>query len=247
MNLSGLAVISDIHSNLEALTAVLADIKAQGLTQIVCLGDIVGYAASPHECLEVIRQLDCPVVLGNHDEAASIESTSLEELNGMAATGILYSREHLTAADKDWLSKRPRAITKDDIQFTHASLEDLSLWPYVIHAEDAHFHFRQQTTRLGFCGHSHYPGVWIEISSQRISEQDGVGTMELPRKRKVLVNVGSVGQPRDRDPRACYVVYRSEPHSIEFRRVDYEIEKAQDKIRKARLPRLVAARLAKGE
>jgi len=241
-----IAVISDIHSNLEALEAVLEDIKAQGITEIICLGDIVGYASEVSACLLRIRELGCPVVIGNHDEAACLAYPP-NHFNETAQAGALFSARRLTEADRSWLSTLPHNLEINDALFTHASLERPSLWNYITSKDDARRHFTYQTAHLAFCGHTHAPMNWFQASpSGRVVEYTGKGEMRIPLNGKVLINVGSVGQPRDGDNRACYVIYRPSHGSVEFRRVAYDIARTKKKILRAGLPRFTAQRLSLG-
>ena len=241
-----IAVISDIHSNLEALEAVLEDIKAQGITEIICLGDIVGYASEVSACLLRIRELGCPVVMGNHDEAACLAYPP-NDFNEMAQAGAVFSAHCLTETERLWLTSLPRNIEMKGASFTHASLEGPLEWHYVLSREDARRHFAHQSTHLAFCGHTHAPMHWFQASpSGRVVEYAGKGEMRIPLNGKVLINVGSVGQPRDGDNRACYVIYRPSHGSVEFRRIAYDIARTKKKILRAGLPRFTAQRLSLG-
>ena len=248
MSDSVLAVFSDVHSNLEALNAVLAEMDATGVDQRVCLGDIVGYAANPAECLERVRALGCPIIQGNHDEAVASNS-KLEGISETAKGGMEFARAQLTPGQREYLSDLPLTLLdlKEGRQFVHASLDVPEEWWYVHRPEDALLHFQAQTQPICFCGHTHVPFVWHCDDSGRITVAEGKGVITLPRHGKVLINAGSVGQPRDRCPDACYVIFDPVAHRAEFRRVPYDIEKAQSKILAAGLPRFAAQRLALGK
>ncbi len=240
------AVISDIHSNQEALSAVLDDVQSQGVQRIVCLGDIVGYASAVRACLKTIRELGCPVVLGNHDEAACLPEPP-PDFNPTARAGAIFSAQRLQEEDKEWIRTLPRRLEIDGIAYFHASLESTVGWPYVSDASDATANFRHQTVQLAFCGHTHYPAVWFQATPRHpVTASDGVGNKLLPSIGKALVNVGSVGQPRDGDPRACYVIHDPEASTLEFRRVLYDIRRAKKNIYRAGLPRFSGQRLALG-
>ena len=238
------ALFSDIHGNLEALEAVLADIVSERVQELVCLGDIVGYGPNPAECLEIIRRLSCPVVLGNHDEAC-VEPDREEGLNEYARAGIVFARKQLSNVQKNWLGNRPLQLDFDDFTAVHASLSDEEPWHYVLGPADAQRHFLFQEKPLCFCGHSHRPGVWtLEGSEVRgIAPRDNV-TVSLG--ARTLVNVGSVGQPRNQRPEACYVIYNRAALSIRFRFISYNVKQTQWKILSAGLPRFLAQRLALG-
>lgn len=194
-----IAVISDIHSNFEALTAVLDDIQLQGVSQIVCLGDIVGYASSVKSCVRVIRALDCRVLLGNHDEAACLLSPP-DDFNDSAAAGIVFASSRLSVSDRAWIASLPRNLAIDGVIFTHASLASSDGWPYIVLPEQARRHFANQPSHLAFCGHTHKPMVWWqEAHDGQVTQRTGKDVMPLPPGGKALVNVGAVGQPRDGD------------------------------------------------
>jgi len=241
---SPLAIFSDIHSNLEALKAVLADVRAQGVTDCICLGDIVGYASGVRSSLRTVRELECPVLLGNHDEASCAEFPP-EDFNETARAGVALAAARLTASDRLWLDSLSRTIIREGVTFTHASLADPRHWHYILGADDAREHFQEQTTRLSFCGHTHRPMVWWQHGDDLLY-QPGEDVVGLPPSGKVLINVGSVGQPRDGDWRACYVIFCPEEETVEFRRVEYDIQRTKRKILRAGLPRFTAQRLSLG-
>jgi len=241
-----IAVISDIHSNLEALEAVLEDIKAQGIIEIICLGDIVGYASEVSACLLRIRELECPVVMGNHDEAAYLVEPPLD-FNETARAGAIFSAQCLKEDDLSWLRALPMRLEIDGAEYFHASLETLVKWNYILSSSEARRHFSNQSSSLAFCGHTHQPVMWFQPTADgHVSLNHCEGTKILPLNGKVLINVGAVGQPRDGDSRACYVIHRPGEQSVEFRRVPYEIARTKKKILRAGLPRFTAQRLSLG-
>ena len=243
---NAIAVISDIHSNFEALTAVLDDVKAQEVSRIVCLGDIVGYASSVQSCMRAVRELGCPVLLGNHDEAAC-QPAPPEDFNDTATAGVVFAAARLSESDRAWITALPRNLEIEGVVFTHASLATSFGWPYIILPENARRHFSAQSSHLAFCGHTHKPMVWWQESpGGQVTQRTGKEIMPLPASGKVLVNVGAVGQPRDGDTLACYVIYRSEKNTVEFRRVEYDIKRTKRKIIRAGLPRFTAQRLSIG-
>ena len=240
-----LAVFADVHANLEALQAVLADMDAQAVSQRVCLGDIVGYAASPAQCLELIRGLRCPVVQGNHDEAAATD-IALDEMRDVAQSGIEFARQKLSTEQRAYLASLPLTSSIESCQFVHASLNAPNDWHYVMREPEAQEHFKVQTKPLCFCGHTHVPTVWHLSNTGNIKSWRGHGRIELPAGGKTLINVGSVGQPRDLCPDACYAICDLQARWVEFRRIAYDIAKARRKIMRAKLPPFVAQRLALG-
>jgi diadenosine tetraphosphatase ApaH/serine/threonine PP2A family protein phosphatase len=236
------AILSDIHSNLEALEAVLADARAQGCTDFVCLGDVVGYNANPGECVKTIRDLQCPVVKGNHDEQASIIS-STEGFNELAEEAIDWTRAQLSAEDKAWLSDLRLTRHVRDFTIVHATLDTPGQWGYVFNDLDAIASFTYQHTSLCFFGHTHWPTAFVRDDEVR---RVAVGQVVLSAGKKYFINPGSIGQPRDRDWRAAYCILHTDRQVVEQRRVKYDLATAQRKIRQAGLPDRLADRLAAG-
>jgi predicted phosphodiesterase len=243
------AVFGDIHANWEALEAVLTDAAAQGCTDQVCLGDIVGYNANPRECLNKIKQLGCPVVKGNHDEEASV-NTSLEGLNPLAARALHWTRESLADEDRRWLSDLKLVRQVRDFTIVHATLDTPAGWAYVTNKFDAMASFSYQFTQLCFHGHTHTPRFYVKHGSVEAiaGDETELGrTLHLQNGSKYFVNVGSVGQPRDGDWRCSYAVYDVDKRLITIRRLEYDLQAAQKKILAAGLPEMLANRLAIGK
>ena len=237
-----IAILSDIHANLEALEAVLADAQAQTCTQFVCLGDVVGYNANPGECVKIIQDLECPVVKGNHDEQASIVA-STESFNELAEEAISWTRDHLSADDKAWLADLRLTSQVHDFTIVHATLDAPGQWGYVFNELDAAASFTYQHTSLCFFGHTHWPTAFVRDDNVR---RIPVGQIVLAPERRYFINGGSVGQPRDRDWRAAYCILHTDRQIVEQRRVKYDLATAQKKIRAAGLPDRLAGRLAVG-
>lgn len=239
------AIFSDIHSNLEALVAVLEDMYEQGVTHTVCLGDVVGYNASPRECLTLVRTLDCPVMMGNHDEMVAGVRGNPAHFNALASEGITHSKKNLSNEDRQFLANRPMYMNLEGFTVVHASMDDPENWNYVTSALEASNSMVYQKTGVCFCGHTHVPKIFIKDVGQ-VKELPPTLRMEFQKNKHYLINVGAVGQPRDRDWRASYVIYNLEDQTLEFRRVSYDLEKSQKKILAAGLPEPLAARLAMG-
>lgn len=236
------AILSDIHSNLEALEAVLADARARECTEFVCLGDVVGYNADPHECVERVRAMDCPVVKGNHDEQASLMESS-RDFNALAEHAIEWTRNNLTDEDKEWLRGLRLQRQVRDFTIVHATLDTPAQWGYVFNNLDAAASFTYQHTAVCFFGHTHVPMAFIRDESiKRVR----IEQLPIDLTKKYFINTGSVGQPRDADWRAAYCIYHLGKNVVEQRRVKYDLTTAQKKIIKAGLPRLLAERLAIG-
>ena len=237
------AVIADIHANLEALRVVLEDAKKQNCTHYVCLGDVVGYNANPKECLDIIRDTGMPCVKGNHDEYCSSE-TNLEGFNPHAAEAIQWTRQQLTEEDRQWLKELKYIRLVASFQIVHATLDGPQRWGYVFDRLAAAASFTYQNTAVCFFGHTHVPVAFIRDSVVRGGTYSN---FKIEPGRKYFVNVGSVGQPRDGNPKAAYAIYDMDEGSVELRRLDYDISAAQAKIMAAGLPPRLAERLALGK
>ena len=241
------AILGDIHANLDALEVVLADCREQGVTDYMCTGDVVGYNARPQECLELVRSLDCPVVMGNHDFYVSSRQ-NLEDFNPNAAAVIEWTRKQLSVEEVYYLRSLPFVITKMGITLVHSTMDNPEGFGYVFDHLQAEANFSRQVTPLCFHGHTHCPVVYEKQigAVYRLDVQDDAEPYKLTLGRKYFINVGSVGQPRDGDPRAAYVLYDPMARTVRFRRLEYDIAAAQAKIREAGLPERLAERLEVG-
>jgi predicted phosphodiesterase len=237
------AVISDIHANLEALEVVLADTKEQKCTHYCCVGDVVGYNANPKECLEIIRSMGMPVVKGNHDEYCSTEE-DLEGFNPHAREAVNWTRKQLSREDRQWLHDLKYVRLVASFSMVHATLDGPQRWGYVFDKLAAAASFTYQNTAVCFFGHTHVPVAFVRDSVVRGGTYS---KFRVEPGKKYFVNVGAVGQPRDGNPKAGYVLYDLNEGSIELRRLDYDIPKAQRKIVEAGLPQRLADRLALGK
>jgi diadenosine tetraphosphatase ApaH/serine/threonine PP2A family protein phosphatase len=240
-----LAVFGDIHSNLEALEAVLADMNALGIQHSVCLGDIVGYAANPAKCLRLVRSLGCPVLKGNHDAFAASDD-AMHDMRDVAEIGIEFARQKLTAEEREYLAGLPLTTLEGDCEFVHASLNRPENWAYLVRDEALQEHFKAQTQRICFAGHTHVPCAWQLSPGGELRSLAKQSQVELPTDGKLLINVGSVGQPRDLCRDACYVIYDPQYNSVEFRRIAYDVRKTKRRILRAKLPAFAAQRLSLG-
>ena len=236
------AVISDIHGNLEALEAVLRDIPEK-VEIIYCLGDVIGYGASPNECCDIVRESGMPLISGNHDLAVTDLETDLNWFNPVAAEAVVWTREQLSEENAEYLRTRPRMIETSDALFVHGSVRDPD--EYIINALSAQENLRIMRSKypgvpICFFGHTHVKTVAPSPNGPAIAAH----TLDLSMNGPYLVNPGSVGQPRDGDTFASYVL--AEDEHVTYRFVEYDIEKAQAKIRLAGLPGMLADRLALG-
>jgi predicted phosphodiesterase len=245
-------LLSDIHSNLEALQACLTEGPPHDV--VVNLGDIVGYGASPNEVIESSRQLGKLFVRGNHDKAACglMEVTDFNPVAGMAA---LWTRDHLTPENLEWLRQLPQGpIQVDetlDAQFVHGSPIDED--EYLVTMRDAQEPLTYSSVALTFFGHTHVQGGFCKNSEKgvlqpvyRSRDQRDVCELKLDRETQYLINPGSVGQPRDSDWRAAFAMFDTEAYAISFYRVPYDVQRAQQRILDANLPHRLAQRLALG-
>lgn len=237
-----IALFGDIHANWEALETVLADAAEQGCDSHVCLGDVVGYNADPVKCLEKIQELGCPVVKGNHDEDAGGEH-SLEMMNPTAAEALQWTRDQLSADQREWLARMRMVRQVEDFTIVHSTLDQPNVWNYVTNKFDAMSNFSYQFTQVCFHGHTHVPRVFVRGSRVQEVSPDSVA---IEPGMKYFINAGSVGQPRDGEWKASYCIYDTDNKIITFRRLEYDIETTQKKILAAGLPKVLADRLAQG-
>jgi len=237
------AIFGDIHANLEAFETVLTDAADNQCTHFACIGDIVGYNANPGECLEIVRNLECPVVKGNHDEEVS-SNQPLTGLNPLARRALEWTRSQISEEDKEWIKNLRLVRQVREFTIVHATLDTPGGWNYVTNKFDALASFSYQFTPVCFYGHTHAPKFYVKSSQVQAISDDQV--LVEPTK-KYFVNVGSVGQPRDGDWRSSYAIYDIERKTINIRRLEYDIELAQQKIKEAGLPEGLATRLAFGK
>ena len=236
------AIIADIHANLEAFGVVLEDIKEQKCTHIACLGDVVGYNADPKKCLDMVRDMNIPVVKGNHDEYCSTDEP-LDGFNPAAAEAVNWTRRQLRAEDRQWLRELKYVRMVTSFTIVHSTLDGPQRWGYVFDKLAAAASFTYQNTAVCFFGHTHVPVAFIRDTVVRGGTYS---KFKVEPGKKYFVNVGAVGQPRDNNPKAAYVVFDMDEGTIELRRLDYDIATAQKKILDAGLPPRLAERLALG-
>jgi len=236
------AIISDIHANLEALDATLKQIDKLSVDKIICLGDIVGYGANPNECVERIRQRKIDSIIGNHD-AVACGKTEPDNFNPVAKDAAIWTRSSLTEENKKFFSELPESRLVDDFLIVHGAISDPD--HYIFTAYDALIEFNlMKKQSVCFFGHTHVRTYYMFQNDSSTSHYDY--EFKIDAKAKYLINPGSVGQPRDRDPRASFLVYDMEKRTVEFTRVEYDISSAQKKIVEAGLDRRLAERLSFG-
>lgn len=241
-------IFGDVHGNLEALEAVLADMEEQGVTHPLCLGDLVGYGPNPAECVEVVRALGCPAVRGNHDDLATFGKTP-GFFSEPAQISLEFARRQLNPAQMNFLRRMPLIWMEDPLTLVHATLDGPESWGYISTRLEAQTSFLYQKTALCFVGHTHRPCAFAQEKEIRPLEFRHVDVHPDRSKtgRKFLFNVGAVGQPRDGDWRASYAIYQPEEQRVDLRRVNYNIDLTSEKILKAGLPESLSKRLFKGE
>lgn len=241
------AFISDIHANLEALEAVFDDIDKNNIDEVICLGDIVGYGANPNECTELVLKR-CPItLLGNHD-AAAVDLLSTQHFNIHAKIAIEWTSQNLKKDVRSFLSTLPFKKTKEFVTLVHATPYEPNMWYYITSLEEAAFNFQFFDTELCLVGHTHIPIIIVLNKDKElfVHQDTHVNLDEMGEGSRLLINVGSVGQPRDRNPKSCYGILDTEKREYTYRRVEYNIEKTQAKMKRIKMPEFLIARLEDG-
>lgn len=236
-------ILSDIHSNWEALEAVLEVLDREGVGRILCTGDVVGYGADPVRCLETLEARHTVMVAGNHDWAVA-GKLDLDWFNERARTALEWTKTHLPEETRVRLGELPLVWQDETVTLVHGSLHEPETFPYIFDLQDAQRSLSLQKTQVAFVGHTHVPAAYALEKGQVTRGRARWG--HLMNAQRALINVGSVGQPRDGDPRASFCVYDADQGTFEIRRVVYPVETTQAKIRKAGLPDSLARRLERG-
>jgi predicted phosphodiesterase len=237
------AYFGDIHGNLPALNAVLDDIGRQKVDELVCMGDIVGYGADPVACLEKVRDMGCLCLIGNHDHAA-LEKLDIEFFNIYAKQAAIWTRTQLKAEHKDYLASLGFVEHHNEFVMVHGSLHVPEMFNYIQSPYDAEMSFAEMDVRLMFNGHTHIPITFFNTDPLTYTMDEEI---LLNPDVKTIVNVGSVGQPRDEDPRAAYAIFDNEEKKVTIKRIDYDIQTAGERIRAVGLPEALAIRLELGK
>ena len=245
-----LALLSDIHSNLPALEAVLADLEGARVDETWCLGDVVGYGAQPDEGADLVRERCSVCLVGNHDLAA-LEQLDISTFSPAAAAAVHWTRERMSPSTREFLAGLDPADESREVGLYHASPRD-PVWEYVLWPDQAAECIRLQARRVSFVGHSHV-ALFFALPDNGKSDSDargaqaGAGTSLEVRRGRWLINPGSVGQPRDGDPRAAWLELDTETWQASFHRVAYDIDRAADAIVATDLPEHLARRLYVGQ
>ena len=239
------AIFGDIHSNLEALNAAIADMKQNGVTQFICTGDSVGYGADPSACIQRIRELGALTVKGNHDEYCAGNRIP-EDINAFARASIFWTEKQLTTSESIWLLNLPMRLRSGTLGAVHSTFEPGQNWPYISNVQNAEPSLQLQSVPLAFFGHTHRPMVFVQNQKGTIQKKK-FEKIRIKKDRLYFFNPGSVGQPRDGDPRAAYALYNPARKTVTLQRVKYDIKTAAEKILRAGLPARNAERLSIGK
>lgn len=237
-------IISDVHGNLEALDSTLAALTGESIDAILVGGDLVGYGADPGPCLAKIKALCLGVVAGNHDWAA-VGLFPLRLFNALAARAVEWTRAQLTAEEVFYLRNLPLVYENADLSLAHANLVRPKKFEYLFVGEEIAANFACQKRQLCFIGHTHVPEIFVEQRGQ-FSSEPWNEPLSVRMGNKYIINVGSVGQPRDGDPAAAYCLFDTEKKQVAIKRVAYDVRKTQRKMRRAGLPPFLSSRLAEG-
>lgn len=235
------AIISDIHSNFEALKTVFDYIDSHKIENIVCLGDVVGYGPRPNECVKMIRDKCQICIVGNHDHAV-LGLTDIYYFNQYARDAVIWTRAEITQDNLDYLNNLPYSYEKGEILFVHSTPINPAEWDYILSDNVAREQMRKIEHRLVFIGHSHVPIVFSNSNGSFIKEEISLNL----ENDKYIVNVGSVGQPRNEDPRSCFVIFDDLENTIRFIKLEYDIKTTSDDILARKLPPFLASRLLIG-
>lgn len=236
-----IAVISDIHANLTALETALDYIDKQAIDKIVCLGDVVGYGPRPNECVELVHQKCSVCLMGNHDHAV-LGLTDTYHFNQYARDAVLWTRRTLTLQNKAYLESLPFSHHENELLFVHSTPIHPEEWHYILSEFEAKEYLSRITQKVCFVGHSHIPAVFPSQDRSYYKEESRLDI----ENQKYIVNVGSVGQPRDSDPRLCFVLFDDHSYSLQFVRLEYPVQVTYNEILENRLPPFLAMRLLAG-
>lgn len=230
-----LAILSDIHANAEALRTALAAVENQNVDRIVCLGDVVGYGPDPEACIDLVREHCAATLLGNHDEAVA-KNKGLKALPQTGQQAALLHREWLSDDQRDWLSSLPLTHTIDNALLVHASPDEPGAWKRIDSYRLVHAQFAAFEQPICFVGHSHKPVV----------VSDTLGVTRVRQGHRFIVDVGSIGQPRDHDPRLAYAIFDTDSFQLETHRMHYDVAKTVARMHTRGLPKELGERLERG-
>lgn len=238
------AILSDIHSNLEAFEAVLQELQKEEIDRFIFLGDIVGYGPNPNECIELTHQYADVSLAGNHDWAA-LGMLDINYFNPYARQATLWTRDNLTQNNLGYLQKLPLTKQTGNLYLVHASPYQPDNWHYLDNLYEAKINFEYFATQICLLGHSHVPMIFVQEGTKHKQHPDN--KIIIGEKKRYIINVGSIGQPRDGNPDAAYALYNTDTNFFEIRRVKYNIRLTQDKMNRAKLPSFLTDRLSLGQ
>jgi len=238
------ALLSDVHSNLEAFQAVIKDLECEKVDHVCFLGDIVGYGADPAQCIDILEGLTSWIVAGNHDWGA-VELTDTSYFSAAAKNAIDWTAEQISPSHREFLKNLPLTSMPPGIQLAHATPHKPERWDYIFSMQEALDGFNNCEQHICFIGHTHSPVTFVENREGKASLLPD-NSFSLRDEYRYIINVGSVGQPRDGDPRAAYGIFDAEHASFILKRIVYAVEDTQKKIIEAGLPPSLASRLSKG-
>ena len=239
-------ILGDIHANPSALEAVLERFDQAGVERVLSVGDVVGYGAAPSACIEILRSREAVVVRGNHD-AAVVGQIDVLYFNHAAREAVRWTQSQLTAVECRWLAQLPLVVDLEHCAVGHGTYHRPELYDYVQSATDADPSLDAMQSVVCFIGHTHVPKTMLRMRDDPLRTAHLLDdVVDLADVHRALVNVGSVGQPRDDDPRAAYALFDSETERVSIRRVEYDVEREASRIRTAGLPDVLAQRLFLG-
>ncbi len=239
-------ILGDIHSNLSALRAVLGRMDEAGVDTLISVGDVVGYGAAPSECIALLRERGAVVVKGNHD-AACVNELDERSFNPYARAAVAWTRTMLSEPEKRWLKALPLVATLEHCQVAHGTLHRPELFDYILSLSDADPSLDEMTRPVCFVGHSHIPLTVMRFADDPERTAYTCDTeVDLTETVKALINVGSVGQPRDENPLTAYVLFDSACRQSSLLRIPYDVEAEVARIAAAGLPRVLGERLRIG-
>lgn len=237
-------IFSDIHSNLEAFEAVIKAYKKEAIDKYLCIGDVVGYATNPKECIEQTKSLAAVTIAGNHDWA-SVKLFSVDYFNPRAKEAIFWTMRNLEARESEFLESLKLVYRNEDLILVHGTLNNPGDFDYMSNGYIAEETFRLMETNICFVGHTHIAATYIKDNSERIQYQEN-GIIDIKPQDKYIVNVGSVGQPRDGNRKATYCIYDTDKKRVQIKRVDYDVSAVRKKIIDCGLPQFLGDRLLIG-
>lgn len=239
-------ILGDIHSNLSALSTVLDAFKSEGVDHVISVGDVVGYGAAPRECIDLVRSVEATVVKGNHD-AACVDEIDVVYFNNYAREAVAWTQTQLSPDEMRWLSELPMTANLAHCSVSHGTLHQPELFNYIQSTTDADPSLDIMELPVCFVGHTHVPVALLRLHDDPLRTAYTVDhVVDLSEAYRALINVGSVGQPRDEDARAAYAIFDSQESTVTIKRVEYDIEQEAARIRSAGLPGVLADRLFLG-